>query len=172
MLICELADTSEYHLIATSWYGRTKDNVGKFELILETVLELVDGEVLDYEASSTIGKHYFVRTDRDFSIAYQHSDGRFRPEVSVNVIAQNPYQCGIDLPSCSGSRASSNLHAVAALNGAWLEAGTLEVKAKSPSNEIYLVAVTKQKWSHFDGERRASFTLALNRSDTETAIFQ
>ena len=37
VLIHKLEETGEYHLIATSWGGRTEHNFGKFELRLEQI---------------------------------------------------------------------------------------------------------------------------------------
>lgn len=156
-----LPATGMYQIIATGWYGRTKDEVGAFELTLEELVELKPGEVVECMASTDESQHYVVKADRDFSIAYVLTDGDFRPEVSVGIIADDPYQCAIDSTSCSSDSGGSNLHDVAMLSGAWLQSGTINVRVKSSSPELYIVEVDKQEWGHYDRTRKAEFTLEL-----------
>ena len=130
VLIHKLEETGEYHLIATSWGGRTEHNIGEFELRLEQIPFLEAGISRDCEASNQRAKYYAVRTDRDFQVSYEHLEGAFRPEVSVNVIAEDPYQCGIDTPNCSSDSKGANLHAIASLGGAWLDSGEIAVQLK------------------------------------------
>ena len=165
-VIQELEETGEYHLIATGWGGRT-ENTGKFSLRLERIPILTDGAVTNCEASSDRGAHYAVRADGDFAIAYQHTQGAFRPEVSVNVIANDPYHCDIDSgPSCQSGSTASNMYDVAALSGSWLESGTIEVKVKSGISRLYIVQVAKPEWSFYENKKTAKFTLELNKSDS------
>ncbi len=166
VLIQELTEIGVYHIIATGWGGRSEDNVGKFELSLERVPFLVDGEVADCEASNQLGKHYAVKTDSDFQITYEHIEGAFRPEVSVNVIAEDPYSCGIDTPNCSSDANGSNLHDVAVLSGSWLDSGTMEVKAKPAARGLFIIQVAKGEWDFRHESIDAKFTLELNLSDS------
>ena len=94
VLIQQLEETGEYHIIATGWGGRSADNVGKFGLLLEQVPILLDGEVVEGEASRQRGRHYAVQADKDFEIAYDHIGGAFFPTISVNVLAEDPYHIG------------------------------------------------------------------------------
>ena len=166
-LIVEVPATSQYYLIATGWYGRVKENVGKFDLLLEEVPELPLGETVDCEVSSDMGKHYALRADGDFAITYRYGAGEFRPQISVNIIADDPYSCGIDSSHCTSDADYANLHEVAALSGARLTGGTLEVAANPAANELYIVEVGKEPWSYFysDSPKSASFTLELQRLD-------
>ncbi|MCY4070423.1 MAG: hypothetical protein OXG60_03930 [Chloroflexi bacterium] len=166
VLIHELTEIGVYHLIATGWGGRSEDNVGEFELTLERIPFLVDGEVTDCEASKRLGKHYAVRTDSDFQIAYEHIEGAFRPQVSVNVIAEDPYSCGIDTPNCSSDANGSNLHDVALLSGSWLDSGTIDVKAKPAARGLFIVQVARSEWDYHHDNARVKFTLELNLSDS------
>ncbi|MCY4538464.1 MAG: hypothetical protein OXE52_09585 [Chloroflexi bacterium] len=166
VLIHELAETGIYHVIATGWGGRSEDNVGEFELSLERIPFLVDGEVADCEASNQLGKHYAVKTDSDFQITYEHIEGAFRPEVSVNVIADDPYSCGIDTPNCSSDANGSNLHDVAVLSGSWLDSGVLEVKAQSAANGLFIVQVAKNRWDYRHENESATCAITLNLSDS------
>ena len=160
-LIQALPATGMYQIIATGWNGRTKDQVGAFELTLEELAELTPGEALECAASTDESQHYVVKADRDFSIAYVLTDGYFRPEVSVGVIAEDPYQCAIDTESCSSDSGGANLHDVAKLSGVWLQSGTIHVKVKSASLELFIVEVDKQEWGHYERKRTAKFTLEL-----------
>lgn len=160
-LIQVLPATGWYQIIATGWYGRTKDQVGEFELTLEALAQLKPGVARAYEASTDESQHYVVKADRDFSIAYNLTEGDFRPEVTVGVIADDPYQCAIDSTSCSSDSGGSNLHDVAKLSGAWLQSGTIHVRVKSSSPELYIVQVDKHEWGHYDRTRTAEFTLEL-----------
>ena len=81
--------------------------------------------------------------------------------MSVGIIADDPYQCAIDNTSCSSDGGGSNLHDVAKLSGAWLQSGTINVRVKSSSPELYIVEVDKQEWGHYDRTRKAEFTLEL-----------
>lgn len=165
VLIHELTETNVYHLIATGWGGRSKDNVGAYQLSLERIPLLVDGEVTDCEASSQLGAHYAVRTDSDFQITYARLEGVFRPEVSVNVIAEDPYSCGINTPNCSSDVNGANLHEVAVLSGIWLDSGTIDVRAKPLAKGLFIVQVAKGEWDYHNEKSSAKFTLTLNLSD-------
>ena len=140
VLIHKLEETGDYHLIATSWGGRSEHNIGKFELRLEQIPFLEAGIKRDCEASNQRAKYYAVRTDRDFQVSYEHLEGAFRPEVSVNVIAEDPYQCGIDTPNCSSDSKGANLHAIASLGGAWLDSGEIAVDVKSTVTDRFIVS--------------------------------
>ncbi len=160
-IIQVLPITDMYQIIATGWYGRTTDQVGAFELTLEKLADLRPGEAMEFMASSDKSQHYVVKADRDFSIAYVLTDGEFRPEVSVGLIADDPYQCTIYSTGCSSDGGGSNLHDVAKLSGVWLQSGTINVRVKSSSPELYIVEVDKQEWSHYDRTKKAEFTLEL-----------
>lgn len=160
-MIQVLPATGMYQIIATGWYGRSTDQVGAFELTLEELAELRPGEALEGIASTDKSQHYVVKADRDFSIAYVLTDGDFRPEVSVGLIADDPYQCTIDSTSCFSDSGGSNLHDVAKLSGVWLQSGTINVRVKSSSPELYIVEVDKQERGHYDRTRKAEFTLEL-----------
>ena len=165
-LIHELQESGEYHLIATGWGGRTDDNVGKFDLHLDQVPLLPESTVTTCEASTELPLHYAVRADGDFSIAYEHTAGKFYPEVSVNVIASNPFQCSLDNNSCYSDSSGANLHDVALLGGLWLQSGTMNVKPDSSRTDLYIVQVGKREWEHYDQKKTAKFTLELSATDS------
>ena len=164
-LIQVLPATGMYQIIATGWYGRSTDQVGAFELTLEELTELKPGEALEGTASSDKSQHFFVKADRDFSIAYVLTDGDFRPEVSVGLIADDPYQCSVDSTGCSSDSGGSNLHDVAKLSGAWLQSGRLDVSVKPSVAQLYIIAVDKHEWGHYDRTRKAEFSLELAFED-------
>ena len=148
VLIHKLEETGEYHLIARSWGGRTEHNIGEFELRLEQIPFLEAGISRDCEASFQRAKYYAVRTDRDFQVSYDHLEGAFRPEVSVNVIAEDPYRCGIDTPNCSSDSKGANLHAIASLGGVWLDSGEIAVRREINfvTPDLFIVRVAKSQW--------------------------
>ena len=166
VLIQQLEETGEYHIIATGWGGRSADNVGKFGLLLEQVPILLDGEVVEGEASRQRGRHYAVQADKDFEIAYDHIGGAFFPTISVNVLAEDPYQCGLDATSCSSDSGGANLHAVAALSGIWLDSGTLNVNFRPSAPDLFIVQVAKREWDHSDDISSAKYTLELKVADS------
>ena len=165
-LIHELPADGKYYLIATGWYGRVKENVGKFDLLLEELVELPFGVAVECEVSSDAGKHYALRAEGDFAITYRYSSGDFRPQISVNVIADDPYSCGMDTSHCASDADFANLHKLASLSGAWLTSGTMAVAAKAAAG-LYIIEVGKEPWSYFyaDKPTSASFTLEVNRLD-------
>ena len=165
VLIQKLEKTRVYHLIATSWGGRTENNIGEFELRLELIPILEAGIKRECEASNQRAKYYVVRTDRDFQISYEHVEGAFRPEVTVNVIAEDPYQCGIDRPNCSSDSKGANLHAIASLGGAWLDTGEIAVQVKPSAPDLFIAQVAKRRWDHGDAKQSARFTLKFKVSD-------
>ena len=165
VLIHKLEETGEYHLIATSWGGRTEHNIGEFELRLEQIAFLEAGISRDCEASFQRAKYYAVRTDRDFQVSYEHLEGAFRPEVSVNVIAEDPYRCGIDTPNCSSDSKGANLHAIASLGGVWLDSGEIAVQLKPSAPDLFIVQVAKRQWDYGDTKQSARFTLEYKVSD-------
>ena len=165
-LIHVLQESGEFHLIATGWGGRTDDKVGKFDLRLDHVPLLLEGTVTACEASTELPLHYALRADGDFSIAYEHTEGKFYPEVSVNVIASNPYQCSLDSDSCSSDSSGANLHDAALLSGLWLQSGTMNVKPDSSRSDLYIIQVGKREWDHHDQKKTAKFTLELNATDS------
>ena len=140
--------------------------MGRFELLLEQVPFLVDGEVLEGEASRQRGRHYAVQVDSDFEIAYDHVGGAFLPTVSVNVIADDPYQCGLDTTSCSSDSGGANLHTVAALSGIWLDSGTLNVNFKPSAPDLFIVQVAKREWDHSDHNSITKYALELKVADS------
>ncbi|MCY4464840.1 MAG: hypothetical protein OXE46_04815 [Chloroflexi bacterium] len=160
-MIQALPATGRYQIIATGWHGRTRDEVGAFDLSLEALAELKPGEALAGAASTDESQHYVVQADRDFSITYRLTDGDFRPEVSVGVIAEDPYQCSIDSTSCSSDSGGSNLHDVAKLSGVRLQSGRLSARVNSSAAEVYIVEVDKQEWYHYERKQTAEFTLEL-----------
>ena len=160
----ELPETGEYHLIVTGWGGRNK-NVGKFDLLLEQVPLLENGAALACEASSGASRHYAVRAESDFAVSYHHIDGDFRPVVSVSVIDNDPYRCGIDSDSCSREGVDSNMYDIAALSGSWLESGAVEVKAND-AHQLYIVQVAKSEWHYSNEDETANITLELNISES------
>ena len=166
VLIQQLEESDEYHIIATGWNGRTEDNVGRFELLLEQVPFLVDGEVLEGEASRQQSRHYAVQVDSDFEIAYDHVGGAFLPTVSVNVIADDPYQCGLGTTSCSSDSGEANLHDVAALSGVWLDSGTIRVSLQPSAPDLFILQVAKREWDYNDNNSSAKYTLELNVADS------
>ncbi len=166
VLIHELTETGIYHVIATGWGGRSEDNVGEFELSLERIPFLVAGETAYCEASYKMGNHFAVKSDSDFQIAYEHIEGAFRPEVSVNVIAEDPYSCGIDTPNCSSDATGANLHDVATLGGSWLDSGTISVEARSAARGLFIVQVAKNRWDYRHENESVSCTLTLTLSDS------
>ena len=118
-----------YLLFATRRLARAGPGEGGFSLLLERVAQLPAGQARCESVSGDSQRHYAIRANSDFELAYRFEGGGFRPEVTVNAIDVE----------------SGKLESIAQLSGGRLEYGRIGLAVASDSPRLYILRLENSR---------------------------
>lgn len=146
-IIYELDADGTYNVIATREDGRSGDSAGPYTLSLDTATLMSMGEPVEVEVSSE-GPVIVVafKPDGEFDLKYNHVDGDFYPEVSLNKIE-------------SGLFGDTNLTTLATLYGPEMQRGTVGLVESAEG--IYIITIAEAAFDFNFQEVTATVSLEI-----------
>ncbi len=129
-LALRLASDGEYLIRATREDGEIGISTGEYTLALIQPETLLFDRTTENTIRSDQRQYYLVPDIESFSIDFNKIDGSFSPEVAVLILADD--ELFNDL---------NTFGYVAAINGLWLESGTININGQTAPDGAYIILI-------------------------------